>query len=629
MSNYFATKVTAKTVKGDSSIARLIPLNEAIKNAIDANAKNIFVYIENCQKDKVIGESFSLIVEDDGNGFDCMNEQYMNDRWTHYKGGDYRQNQLGGKSKGRYSYLKFIDYDESKFTNIKLYTKAKQINNCITFSADKGNIVFMSSDKQTNYNSESTNTQLYIARLGEKFINNRNIERLVKDLEKEIVVEFADKIIKNVSIFINNEKINAEKYIDDKIEQRTYHLSNGEEFIADMIVWNDEIDLIDKKHTFLFNKQGNCLGKLNSGSRKSIFNCHTVFLTGDIFREDSELIEMDFEYQKIIDEVQETYKDDLDKLLFKSLLKNRDNIANNLVENSGLCHSNNIDNMIKEKINEAYKILTLPLIINKQNINKKNVGYISNSLLGIISDNHSNTLTNLELVFNLNAEQQKILSYVRQNIDILTLVKQYYDIARKLDFLEHFENLVLDEGKKSTKERTELHKIVENNLWIFGVEYADLSLVFSDRSLNGIFKEVGLPIDIDNKDALNKIPDIFIPRTKDNKLLLIELKAPKVEITKKILDEVFEKYVITILKALQKQNNTINFIEALCISSTKQELIATFDEPNYKIKAVTWQEIITSRRNENKEKLKSIEHSLTLSHYTDLQDFKEKEISKE
>lgn len=252
-----------------------------------------------------------------------------------------------------------------------------------------------------------------------------------------------------------------------------------------------------------------------------------------------------------------------------------------------------------------------------------------NSLLGIISDNHSNTLTNLELVFNLNAEQQKILSYVRQNIDILTLVKQYYDIARKLDFLEHFENLVLDEGKKSTKERTELHKIVENNLWIFGVEYADLPLVFSDRSLNGIFKEVGLPIDIDNKDALNKIPDIFIPRTKDNKLLLIELKAPKVEITKKILDEVFEKYVITILKALQKQNNTINFIEALCISSTKQELIATFDEPNYKIKAVTWQEIITSRRNENKEKLKSIEHSLTLSHYTDLQDFKEKEISKE
>lgn len=628
MQNSFATRVTAKTVKGDSSIARLIPLNEAVKNAIDANAKNIFIYIENCENDKIIGESLSLIVEDDGNGFDCMNDRYMNDRWTHYKGGDYRQNKLGGKSRGRYSYLKFIDYDESKFANIKLYTRARQTNNCITFGTDKNNIVFISSDKQANYKNEYSKTQLNVSRLGEKFVDNRDIEKLIGDLEKSIIVEFADKIIKNICISINDKQIEVGKYIDDKIEQRTYSLTNGEEFVADMIVWNNEIDLADKKHTFLFNKQGNCLGKLNSGSRKSIFNCHTVFLTSDIFREDSEMIEINLEYQKIIDEVQEKYKDDLDKLLFKSLLKNRDNIANNLLENSELLHNrNDIDNMVKEKINEAYKILTLPLIINGQNINKKNVGYISNSLLGIISENHSNTLTNLELVFKLDAEQQKILSYVKQNMDILTLIKQYYDIIRKLDFLEHFENLVLDEGKDKTKERTELHKVVENNLWIFGDEYADLPLVFSDRALSGIFKEIGLPTDFNNIKELNKIPDIFIPRTKDKKLLLIELKAPKVEITKKILDEVFEKYVITILRALQKQSNEIEFIKTICISSTKQEYITTFSESNYKIQAMTWREIITDRRQENKERLKNIEHSLSLSHYTDLEDFKNKEIN--
>lgn len=269
----------------------------------------------------------------------------------------------------------------------------------------------------------------------------------------------------------------------------------------------------------------------------------------------------------------------------------------------------------------------MPLIINGQNINKKNVGYISNSLLGIISENHSNTLTNLELVFKLDAEQQKILSYVKQNMDILALIKQYYEIIKKLDFLEHFENLVLDEGKDKTKERTELHNIVENNLWIFGEEYADLPLVFSDRALSGIFKEIGLPTNFDNIKELKKIPDIFIPRTKDNKLLLIELKAPRIEITKKILDEVFEKYVITTIKALQKQGNEIKFIETICISSTKQEYITTFNESNYKIQAMTWREIITTRRQENEEKLKNIKHSLSLSHYRDLKDFKNKEIN--
>ena len=123
MSISFATKVTTKTIKTDISIARLNPINEAIKNAIDAKAENINIYLDYCNSDALIGEGISLIIEDDGNGFNCLDNKYMNARWTHYKGGDYEPNTLGGRSRGRYSYLKFIDYDEDNIQNIKLYTK--------------------------------------------------------------------------------------------------------------------------------------------------------------------------------------------------------------------------------------------------------------------------------------------------------------------------------------------------------------------------------------------------------------------------------------------------------------------------------------------------------------------------
>lgn len=249
--------------------------------------------------------------------------------------------------------------------------------------------------------------------------------------------------------------------------------------------------------------------------------------------------------------------------------------------------------------------------------------------MGIISDKHSHMLTNLELVFNLNENQesQEILSYLNQNIDILSLIKKYNDIITKLDFLHHFENLVLNEGKTDTKERTELHKIVENNLWIFGEEYSDLDF-FSDQSLKGIFNEVGLQVE-SNQDELKTIPDIFIPRTKDNKLILIELKAPKIGISQTILSEVFDKYILNIIKILQKQDNTIRFIEAICVSSMKQEHIANLNGDNFIIKAMTWKEIINARRKENEEIIQDIKKELSLSKYKTMGDFKEKEINKD
>lgn len=284
--------------------------------------------------------------------------------------------------------------------------------------------------------------------------------------------------------------------------------------------------------------------------------------------------------------------------------------------------------MIQEKIKEAYQILSLPLTIKQYNINRKNASYFSNSLIGLISDNSYNTLENLDLVFNLKKEEHEVFNYIRENVDFLNLIKKYYTYISRLDFLQHFENLVFNEGKTETKERTELYKIVENNLWLFDEEYLNIDF-FSDQSLKGIFTEIKLPINTDDEKELNKISDIFIPRTKDNELILIELKSPKTKITLSTLHDVFNKYIIKILNSLSKQKSNIKYIRAICISSEKQEYLGKMDDSNYIVEAMTWKEIISTRKKELEYRIKDIKGCLSLSKYQNIYDFKEKEINKE
>lgn len=53
-----------------------------------------------------------------------------------------------------------------------------------------------------------------------------------------------------------------------------------------------------KSMFFLFNIDNIPLGKIPSGCQKSIFNCHTVFLTSDCFEEDCEFIDINPDYKK-------------------------------------------------------------------------------------------------------------------------------------------------------------------------------------------------------------------------------------------------------------------------------------------------------------------------------------------
>ena len=127
-------------------------------------------------------------------------------------------------------------------------------------------------------------------------------------------------------------------------------------------------------------------------------------------------------------------------------------------------------------------------------------------------------------------------------------------VARKQEELEFLEKLVYSDIAKHVKERKELHKFLERMLWVFGEEFAENTKLFSDKNLvNNLtqLREDLLQYKPSKKDDninenINKseksITDLFMysERILDKskrEVLVVELKAPKVKISSKELQQ--------------------------------------------------------------------------------------------
>lgn len=133
-----------------------------------------------------------------------------------------------------------------------------------------------------------------------------------------------------------------------------------------------------------------------------------------------------------------------------------------------------------------------------------------------------------------------------------SLITHYEEVVRKLTFLDVLSELVHEENyKKKLKERSQLHKSIERETWIFGSEFENkvgtsdkemTSVLTKNLTINDVdieeVKKVQENIKKDKKDdaLLRLIPDLYLWhdfKTQDRKCvnnLVVELKAPNVPI---------------------------------------------------------------------------------------------------
>jgi hypothetical protein len=136
---------------------------------------------------------------------------------------------------------------------------------------------------------------------------------------------------------------------------------------------------------------------------------------------------------------------------------------------------------------------------------------------------------------------------LRQLLDRTTLarvIEASTRVGERLDFLSGLGELVSDpQWKRRTLERRQLHRILANETWIFGEEWA---LTGNDQSLTRVLAEhrhlLGDNVEFSDQDPVRRedgrvgIPDLVLSRARPNakneyEYLIVELKRPSHRLT--------------------------------------------------------------------------------------------------
>lgn len=145
-------------------------------------------------------------------------------------------------------------------------------------------------------------------------------------------------------------------------------------------------------------------------------------------------------------------------------------------------------------------------------------------------------------VLDLPIEKRQELSGLLDRTTLAHIISASKIIADRLEFLQGLETLVFDsEFKHAVRERTQLHRIVAENAWMFGEQY---HLSVDDQSLTEVLKkhvaatnrEVEIDEPVLRADGSRGIVDLMFSRniqlagSEDREHLVVELKRPDVKI---------------------------------------------------------------------------------------------------
>ena len=160
-------------------------------------------------------------------------------------------------------------------------------------------------------------------------------------------------------------------------------------------------------------------------------------------------------------------------------------------------------------------------------------------------------------VLGLPKRKQEELAGLLQEASLSSIISAAKIVADRLKILAGLEQILFDTDMKARlKERSQLHKIIEDNTWLFGEEY---NLSVSDKGLTAVLRKhrkiLGEDVVIDRpvKHVSKKrgIVDLMLSRAlrrhraDELEHLIVELKRPKVKIGDEEITQV-EKYAISV-----------------------------------------------------------------------------------
>lgn len=221
----------------------------------------------------------------------------------------------------------------------------------------------------------------------------------------------------------------------------------------------------------------------------------------------------------------------------------------------------------------------------------------------------------VEQVLGLTATQQKDFYEVLQKVPLANVVGMAKTVIDRLHFLSGLKFILFEpEVKKVLRERTQLHRILAEHLWLFGEEYHlgadDISLknvLLRHRDILGL-DDSAFELQKDVARTLGDVPDLMLYKTiclRPGHLehLVIELKAPRVVCGEDEFAQI-ERYARTVANCDEFDKSRTRWRFVLVNTSFNEQLYASkalqrdrpagvvLDHENYQVWALPWSQVI-------------------------------------
>ena len=564
---------------------------ELMNNSIQAKAKNIWINIDYTDELEIHPTIINkLTIKDDGIGVHLNDiEKKLFDIGT--------TNKDGGKGIGRFACFQLgknvnietVGYSDfaKNFSKVQIPLHFDMFGknlNVSEINIDTKEEILKGKNYETYY--QVTIEEFYNSIITDKEPKKKIIEKFLKEnIEDAIFEKYPLKIFnKDVNFFLNGDKINPSNFIIGNPTTKTIPYTDLKGKEHNVIFNFIHIKKLDKIKVFLTTNNAGIQTIANGFEFDASWLSPKIGGWYDYIESDTLPTDL---YRNIdLDDLDESWKNfktfikDNLGIFYKNLNSEYDNFTEKL--------RNDQFYPFKEKTSSSQtKVVVFDklafLVEDKYRLLNEN-----NKLREIIYPLIDRTISNGELdnilknILHLNKKMVNKFSELLEKTDLENVIEFSDKVARKIQDLEFLEKLVYSEISKNVKERKELHKFLEKMLWIFGEEYNESTRLLSDKNLEKNLLQLREDlmlykpskkddnINDDIEKSIKSITDLFLYNEriidfKKREVLVVELKAPKVKISPKELEQVM-KYATEIDK-LDSISSNVNF-KILLISSS-------------------------------------------------------------
>ena len=547
-----------RSIKGSPKTA----VKELIWNALDADATEIEVMFES-DGDPKYPRITSVIVKDNGNGipYEQVEELFGNfgcsNKTNTYKSPAGRVYH-GKHGQGRYKSFAIGCY--VKWTTIYLCEDGQKYQYDIHIDSSERLKANFSRNKIPVDISIHTGTTVEV--YGITSDKSGAISRLSNydDILPDLISTFATYLIayKNISLIYEGRAIKPESYINDIFNETIEFVDENEEvFRASVTVinWNsinlsniyfcgEDGVVFDEKELSILQKESMSLHIMSAYYQK--MHLENTLNMGELDPVFSSLLDL--------------AKDFLRQCIKENYLTDAEDEIRQIKTTKIYPYEDQPKSEVERVEREVFDILAIEVNkvvpdLRKANQSTKKLTY--KLIQEAVRTNPSSIKRILSEVFDLTKEQQDNLAEMLSYTTLPAIIDTAKTIGDRLTFIYMLEEMVYNDSiGKPIKERSQFHKILLKELWVFGEKYF---LGTSDKSLKNVLlkhikclgREDLIPnIPPEATENLSAIPDICLFNQTcigyemlEN--LVIELKKPTLTLGKNELDQI-ENYAITV-----------------------------------------------------------------------------------